>query len=122
MSSANPDFWEIPVAPHKMDAFASGRALWKPERCKTPSPHLEQRRRAVKTLREIVATKLTPRQRACVHLYFFEGLTQQEVAERLGISRRVVSQHLFGIVRDGRRVGGALKRMRKMCKRLGVAV
>jgi len=40
-------------------------------------------------------------------LYFLHDKTQEEVAEIMGINRLVVSQHLFGIRRNGRQVGGA---------------
>jgi len=40
---------------------------------------------------------LTQKQCEVVILYFIYQKTQQEVAEVLGISHRVVSQHLFGI-------------------------
>ena len=119
MSSANPDFWEIPVEPYKLDAFSTDRALWKP-RPAAPSPKVSQQRKMIATLRELVDSELTDRQRECVRLYFFEGRTQQEAAEQLGICRRVVSQHLFGIRRNGRQVGGALNRIKKLCKRYGL--
>jgi RNA polymerase sigma factor (sigma-70 family) len=71
-------------------------------------------------LRELVATALTPRQREVVELSFVEGLTQAEVAARLGISQQVVSKALFGVVRDGRRIGGAIRRLRQLCEEHGI--
>ena len=53
-------------------------------------------------------------------LYFFEGQTQEQIALTLGISRRVVSQHLFGVKRKGKRVGGAINKIRKVCTKRGV--
>ncbi len=41
-----------------------------------------------------VINALPPRQAQCVELYYLEGFTQQEVAERLGVSRPMVTQHL----------------------------
>ena len=43
-----------------------------------------------------------------------------EIAAALGISQQVVSRHLFGVVRHGRRVGGATKKLRKALERAGV--
>ena len=47
-------------------------------------------------------------------LYFLHDKTQEEVAEIMGINRRVVSQHLFGIRCNGRQVGGAIARLRTL--------
>lgn len=71
-------------------------------------------------LRELVATQLTARQREIVELAFVEQLTQAEIAERLGITQQVVSKHLFGVVRDGRRIGGAIRRLRQLCEEHGI--
>ena len=56
---------------------------------------------------------LTPKQREAVELYFFEGLSQCEIAGRLGLSQQVVHKRLFGDVREGKPVGGALRRLRE---------
>ena len=69
---------------------------------------------------QLVATRLTPRQRRIVELYFYEGRTQQEIAAELGISQQVVSRQLFGVVRNGKKVGGAIKRLRDVCDELGI--
>jgi DNA-directed RNA polymerase specialized sigma24 family protein len=71
-------------------------------------------------LRELVATQLTPRQREIVELSYVDGLTQAEIAERLGIRQQVVSKHLFGVVRDGKRIGGAIRRLRQLCEEHGI--
>lgn len=71
-------------------------------------------------LRELVETALTARQREIVELSFVDGLTQSEIAERLGISQQVVSKSLFGVVRNGRRVGGAIRRLRQLCEAHGI--
>jgi RNA polymerase sigma factor (sigma-70 family) len=71
-------------------------------------------------LRELVTTKLTPRQREIVELSFVDGLSQSEISERLGITQQVVSKHLFGIVRDGKRIGGAIRRLRQLCEEHGI--
>lgn len=71
-------------------------------------------------LRELVAHGLTERQRQIVRLTYDEQLTQSEVAARLGISQQVVSKQLFGVVRNGRRIGGALRRLRQLCEEHGL--
>ena len=62
----------------------------------------------------LMARTLTDRQREAMALYFEYGRTQQEISEIMGISRRVVSQHLFGITRNGKSVGGAVKKIQKL--------
>jgi RNA polymerase sigma factor (sigma-70 family) len=71
-------------------------------------------------LHELVSTALTARQREIVELSFGDGLTQSEIASRLGISQQVVSKSLFGVVRNGRRVGGAIARLRQLCEEHGI--
>jgi RNA polymerase sigma factor (sigma-70 family) len=123
MASANPAFWEIPVEPRKLEAFSTGCALWKPTaRTVGTATRDKQKRELVDALLRLIQDELTDRQRECIQLYFFEGRSQQEIADALGIGRRVVSQHLFGIRRNGRRVGGAMKRIRKLCERYGVHI
>lgn len=71
-------------------------------------------------LATLVATGLTERQRQIVELYFTDGCTQAEIGERLGISQQVVSRQLFGVVRDGKRIGGAIRRLRVLCEEHGI--
>lgn len=63
-------------------------------------------------VREAVARHLTERQRAIVEGHFFEGLSQGEVARRLGVSQQVVQKAIYGVTRRGRPLGGALRRLR----------
>jgi RNA polymerase sigma factor (sigma-70 family) len=71
-------------------------------------------------LRQLVATGLTARQQEIVELAFTEQLTQAEIASRLGISQQVVSKQLYGVVRDGKRIGGAIRRLRQLCEEHGI--
>lgn len=64
-------------------------------------------------VREAVASALTDKQRAVVEACFFEGLSQGDVARRLGITQQVVQKTLHGATRDGRVVGGALRKLRE---------
>ena len=71
-------------------------------------------------LRDLVATALTDRQRRIVEMYFFEGRTQDEIAAELGIAQQVVSRQLFGATRDGKKVGGAIRRLQVVMEELGI--
>ena len=121
MPRFNPDFWEIPVPPEFFDQFTTEDYLW----YRAPDDEYMERRRAkrqavLEQVRQIIAKELTKRQTECVHLYFYKGKTQEEIGDILGISRRVVSQHLFGVTRDGKQVGGAINKIRKVCRKLGI--
>ncbi len=121
MSKFNPDFWEIPVPPEYFDRLTTEDHLWyQPpvdERTKT---RRVKRQKVLTQIRQIISEELTDRQTACVELYFYEGKTQEEIGDILGISRRVVSQHLFGITRNGKQIGGAINKIRKVCRKLGI--
>jgi len=80
-------------------------ALWAAEPL---DPRRERRRSAV---REALG-QLTPKQRQAVELFFFEGLSQGDIARRLGVSQQVISKRLYGDRRSGRVVGGALAKLR----------
>ncbi len=45
-------------------------------------------------LREALSGDLTPRQLQCVELYYFDGRTQKEAGDVLGVNRATVSRHL----------------------------
>ena len=124
MPQFNPDFWEIPVPPTYLHRFCNEDQLW------YDPPGLREKRyereaskqKALTHVRKIIDEELTAIQRHCVMLYFFDGRTQEQIAVTLGISRRVVSQHLFGVKRKGKRVGGAINKIRKVCVKRGISL
>jgi DNA-binding transcriptional regulator LsrR (DeoR family) len=64
-------------------------------------------------VRGLVASKLTARQQEIVRLYYFCGKTQEEIADELTLTQSTVSRHLFGTVRKGKKIGGAVPKLRK---------
>ena len=121
MPEFNPDFWEIPVPPEYFDQLTTEDYLWyrAPDDGYTIARHLK-RQAVLEQIHRIIANDLTHRQAECVQLYFYNGKTQEEIGYILGISRRVVSQHLFGITRNGKQIGGAINKIRKMCRKQGI--
>jgi len=107
---------EIPFAPDVLDAWSVDAGPGEPE---DPRRAL-LRAELVAALRDLVSTRLTERQRRIVELYFYEGRSQEEIAAELNVSQQSVSRQLFGVMRDGRKVGGALKRLRDACAELGI--
>lgn len=63
-------------------------------------------------VRRAVQSALTQRQREAVELFFFEGLSQSEIARRVGVSQQVIQKRLYGTPRNGTRVGGAIAKLR----------
>lgn len=63
---------------------------------------------------ELVDAKLTQRQMEVVKLHYLYGKTQEDIATILDLSQSTVSRHLFGTVRGGKKVGGAIPKLRKV--------
>ena len=118
MPGYDPRFWELPFDPGDLDALPEG-VVDAPSQPRDPEKE-RIRNEVLAELGEIVRTRLTDKQRRIVELYFYDERTQQEIAAELGISQQVVSRQLFGVIRDGRRIGGAIGRLRKACESLGI--
>jgi predicted DNA-binding protein YlxM (UPF0122 family) len=116
MAAFNADFWEIPATSEYIEGVSNERALWYEtdidrERryalqdfFKTVLPHVT----------EMANTRLTARQQEVLRLYYFESKTQEEIAAALNLTQSTVSRHLFGTMRGGKRIGGALAKLRKL--------
>lgn len=90
------------------ERLAGARPLWDNPPCDDAEPRAELR----DAVRDAVAHELTTKQREVVEAYFFEGLSQGDIARRLGISQQVVQKRLYGAPRGGKLVGGAIHRLR----------
>jgi RNA polymerase sigma factor (sigma-70 family) len=122
MAYFNPDFWEIPVDFEKLTEFDTRNALWyeTDEEREARWQREDRQERLMPRLMEIIDNELTPKQREAVILYFFGQKTQEEIGQIMGISHQVVSQHINGIKRNGKKIGGAIARIRKACEKTGV--
>ena len=122
MPKFNPGFWEVLMAPEELDKFCLEDMFWyeTPEARRQRYEKATKRRDIFSSVLKIIEEELTPMQRECINLYFFQNKTQQAISDILGISRRVVSQHIFGIQRDGKRIGGGTNKIRKICKKRGI--
>jgi DNA-directed RNA polymerase specialized sigma24 family protein len=118
MTRYDPRFWELPVDPGDFDALPAGLLDAPVERDRDPEQE-RARAEALAGLAEVIKSGLTVKQRRIVELYLYEGRTQQEIADLLGISQQVVSRQLFGVLRNGRRIGGAVARLRRICEEQG---
>jgi RNA polymerase sigma factor (sigma-70 family) len=124
MPNFEPRFWEIVLDNNELDKFPyeSLFCYQSPEDRQRQLQREIERGQILKVILDIIESELTPIQRECIKLYFLEEKTQAEVAEILGISRRVVSQHIYGICRNGKRIGGAIKKIRKICQKRGIRI
>jgi RNA polymerase sigma factor (sigma-70 family) len=107
---------EVLVAPDSLERWskaASGESVDTDQRA-------ESHEQLVELLRDLVESGLTATQRRVVELYFFQGQPQDQIATDLGISQQSVSRHLYGAVRDGQKVGGAIRRLQKLFAELGI--
>lgn len=122
MTTFNPDFWEVTVEASSWEQYCEEDGLWHESAADSES----RRQRSQQThslwsvVRPILDQILTARQLEVVSLYFFGELNQRQIAEPLGLSQQAVSEHLYGKVRNGRSVGGALRKLRKVCATRGV--
>ncbi len=69
-------------------------------------------------VRAAVDGVLTPKQREVVEFYYFRGWSEPQIAKHLGIRQQVVHKRLHGDLRNGRRVGGALAKLRRALSHL----
>ena len=125
MGKYDPYFWEINVDPEVLESALVEpdfleQLLISPEDEQVSLEKEQLKDEAVDRIKELIRIRLTTRQRQIIEMYFYENKTQQEIAETLGINQQVVSKHLFGVLRDGRQVGGAVRKLRKLCEKLGI--
>jgi RNA polymerase sigma factor (sigma-70 family) len=125
MTKYDPAFWEISVDPEVLESMLVApdfleQLLVTPEDEQATQARRRLRQGAIEQIRVLIQTRLTPRQRQTVEMYFWHRMTQEEIAHVLGISQQAVSRHLFGVLRNGRRIGGALAKLRKAAGELGI--
>lgn len=115
MATFNPEYWEIATDASRLDRFSSHAALWfETEMDRERRYAMQDFYRAVSpVVRSLIDSKLTGRQREILRLYYIDGKTQEDIADLLSVSQSTVSRHLFGTVRSGKKVGGAIPKLRK---------
>lgn len=116
MTAFNADFWEIPATSEYLEGVPNERALWY-------ETDIDRERRyalqdffaaVLPHVTQLAETRLTPRQQEVLRLYYFENKTQEEIAAILNLTQSTVSRHLFGTMRGGKRIGGALAKLRRL--------
>lgn len=119
MARFNPDFWEIPTGSEYLEALPADQALWY-------ATDVDRERRyafddffqSVKpVVYDLIESNLTGRQKEVVKLYYLYGKTQEDIATILELTQSTVSRHLFGTVRGGKKVGGAIPKLQKLIEK-----
>ena len=119
MADYNADFWEISIGSEYLENLPSNRALW------YETSEDRSRRYAFReffdevspVVRGLMGANLTRRQQEVVQLYYLHGKTQEDIATILELTQSTVSRHLFGTMRRGKKVGGAIPKLRKVIDR-----
>ena len=119
MSDQGQFFWEAHLTQGEWANIPADLARWYEHNYSHQSRLRRQSiiNEAIPIVNKIISTELTPRQRQVVLLYFGEQNTEVEIARKLRISQPTVSQHLNGKKRGGKKVGGAMRRIRKYIRR-----
>ena len=125
MSKYKADFWEISVEPEILESVLVApdmleTLLSDSEEDQTDVEKAQLKQDAIEQIHDLIQSRLTSKQQEIVQMYFYEDKTQEEIAHELGISQQVVSKQLFGVLREGRRVGGAMQKLRKICEKLEI--
>ena len=92
-----------------LDQNASQAGLWQASTETPPQTKLK----LYQALHRAIAESLTPKQQEAIQLYFFEGLSQSQIARELGVSQQVINKRIYGTQRNGNLVGGALRKLRQ---------
>ena len=124
VSKFDPQFWEVVFAPEQLDRFSDEDAIWRETEDERQIRYKKESKKGevFPLILEIIENDLTEMQRNCIKLHFLCRRTREEIAYKFGISRRVVTQHIYGIRRNGKRVGGGIKKIRKICQRRGISL
>lgn len=119
MAESNAHYWEVQTGSEFFDRVPSTRALWfETEEDRDHRYAMEDFYRSVTPfVNELITSSLTKRQREVVSLYFVHGKTQEDIAAILDLSQSTVSRHLFGTVRNGKKIGGAIPKLRKVVEK-----
>ena len=119
MASYNPDFGEIPTDAALLDRVSTTKALGYDSDSDRASREAQREffEAVAPAVRTLIESALTRRQREVLLLYYYFEKTQEDIATILQLSQSTVSRHLFGTVRNGRKVGGAIRKLQKAMDR-----
>ena len=103
---------EYPFSPEMMEAFVRGAAdiAGRPVEGNNNTEEIE----AMKEALYLALDELTDRQMECIEMYFWGEMTQQEIADDLGIGQSRVAQHISAGIKKLR----GSKKFVKVCQKV----
>ncbi|MGB9597882.1 MAG: sigma factor-like helix-turn-helix DNA-binding protein [Candidatus Poribacteria bacterium] len=124
MSKFDPHFWEIAVEPDLLEKFSEENAIWYETEEEREQRYKKEdiKKQILPVIIEIIENELTDMQKNCIKMHFLHEKSKDEVANILGISRRVVTQHIYGICRHGKRIGGGIEKIKKICQKRCITI
>jgi len=124
MSKFDPQFWEIGIEPELLDSFPEEKAIWHETEDEREQRYQKEdiKQQVLPVIIDIIENDLTDMQKNCIKMHFLHEKSRDEVADILGISRRVVTQHIYGIRRQGKRVGGGIEKIKKICQKRHITI
>jgi len=110
--------FELVVGPNIIQIHNTQESAWyeTPEEIEAGLKWGEEKAKLLKWVRRAMGRKLTLRERRCVELYYFEGLSFREVGRRTGTN---ASSCCRAITRAVRKLRAASDASRTMAKRRG---
>ena len=111
---------EIHIDPTQWDSMSESSAHWHDynDSGQERSEWEAALQQAAQVLWTVISLDLTDRQREVVRFRFsHDALTQARIGTLLRISQPTVSQHLHGKKRNGKKIGGAVRRIQKGIRR-----
>lgn len=124
MSKSYENFLEIGIDFENLDRFSEEDAIWyktleeKERRYKKE----DKKEQILPLIIDIIESEPTEMQKSCIKMYFLDQKNCEDIANHLGISRGVVTQHIYGIVRNGKRIGGGIQKIKKICEKKGISL
>ena len=89
MATFNPEYWEVPTESAYLENVAAERAMWYETDQDRDRRHAMQDfyGEVLPEVKNYIERKLTTRQREVVSLYYFRGLSQEDIAAKLNLSQ-----------------------------------
>jgi len=115
------NFVEISIDPILLNNFSTEDGIGAYfNSCATSEEFQQLKNELLEEVMSIINSSLTEKQREVMHMTYMEGKTQNEISNELGKHQTTIHKILQGNIdynNQKKRYGGALKKIRKMCKK-----
>jgi len=115
------NFVEISIDPVLLNNFSTEEGIGAYfNSCSTSEEFQQLRAELLREVMHIIENFLTEKQREVMYMTYLEGKTQNEISIELGRHQTAIHKTLKGNIdygNNGKRYGGALKKIRKLCRK-----